>query len=65
MKTNVSLNVSDKDYLVSLNVSVMLRTELRGKCGTKEGGKRQNIREKMENETKEKNARLGSEQLNE
>ena len=65
MKTNVSLNVSDKDYLVSLNVSVMLRTELTGKCGTKEGGKRQNIREKMENETKEKNARLGSEQLNE
>ena len=50
MKTNVSLNVSDKDYLVSLNVSVMLRTELRGKCGTKDGGKRQNIREKMENE---------------
>lgn len=36
----MSLNVSDKDYLVSLNVSVMLRTELRGKCGTKEGGKR-------------------------
>ena len=65
MKTNVSLNVSDKDYLVSLNVSVLLRTEVRGKCGTKEGGKRQNIREKMENETKEKNARLGSEQLNE
>lgn len=61
----MSLNVSDKDYLVSLNVSVMLRTELRGKCGTKEGEKRENIREKIENETKEKNARLGSEQLNE
>lgn len=40
MKTNVSLNISDKDYLALLNVSVMLRTELRGKCGTREGGKR-------------------------
>lgn len=36
----MSLSTSDKDYLVSLNESIMLRTELRGKLGTREGGKR-------------------------
>lgn len=36
----MSLSISDKDYLVSLNESIMLRTELRRKLGTREGGKR-------------------------
>ena len=39
MKTNVSLNISDKDYLALLNVSVMLRTELR-KFQEIEGGEK-------------------------
>ena len=39
-KTNLSLSVSDNKYLLSLNVIVMLRTELRGTCATDEDGKR-------------------------
>lgn len=59
----MSLNISDKDYLALLNVSVMLRTELRGNAGQGKVGRDKAYERKL-SETKEKNARLGSEQLN-